>query len=210
MPFGKRPVTSDSAIARLPLTPELRHREALEAYGSKRYAAALADACALIDEGFGHANALAGAILEEGGHGVSQDFAKALFYYQRATELVGSLEGWLGLGRIYYFGKGLEPDYLKALSIYSIVAEDSDNAIAHLMLGRMLAKGQGISRNVEQARTHLLAASARGNILAMDTLADLEREAGHLLKSAWLRRKAKLKAILIGIWDPADPRLRTC
>src|ERR1700687_5782837 len=146
---------SKSRISQLPETPEIRHRVALDEYERRHFSDALRLACDLIDENFYHANALAGAIFEEGGHGVEQDFEKARFYYQRATETVGSLEGWLGLGRLYFFGKAVPRDFERAAQYYRAADEDADNAIAQLMLGRIYGDAEGPLFNAQRARTCL-------------------------------------------------------
>jgi len=203
-------VPSPAKVSRLPESPELRHRAALDAYGEGNFAEALQLARNLIDEGFGHANALAAAILEEGGKGVDQDFRMARFYYEKATEEVGSLEGWLALGRLYFFGKGVSQDYKKAYSYYKVVDEDSNNAIAHLMLGRLHKDGLGVPKDVEVARNYLHKSARCGNVSAIRYLAELERDAGHWFLSLWFRVKATSLAFWVTWKDRTDPRLRSC
>jgi TPR repeat protein len=207
--FERKSVASDSSISALPETPELRHRKALDAYEAKDYPSALKMALALVDEDFYHANALAGVIYEEGGNGVEQDLEKARFYFERATETVGSLEGWLALGRIYFFGKGVPKDYSKALSIYRIVEEDSDNAIGQLMLGRMYRDGLGVPRDFAKAKEHLCRAADKGNVIAVSELGIVERAQGNLWGGFrfWLR--SRLLAFAIMRRDPTDSRLRS-
>ncbi len=197
-------------VARIPETPEIRHRIALDEYERGHHKEALRLACALIDEGFNHANALAGAIYEEGGRGVDQDFAKALFYYQRATETVASLEGWLGLGRMYFFGKGVPKDIEDAARYYRVVDQDADNVIAQLMLGRIYGDAQGPLHDPKEARAYLRKAAKNGNAFANTHLAVLERDQGNWLLSMWLRLKAAALAFSISKNDPADSRLRQC
>ena len=203
-------MASIGGITRLPETPEIRHRLALDEYERGHYKEALRLARVLIDEGFNHANALAGAIYEEGGIGVDQDFEKALFYYQRATEMVGSLEGWLGLGRMYFFGKGVPKDIERAAEYYRVVDEDAHSAIAQLMLGRIYGDAQGPLHDPNKARAYLRKAAATGNVFANTHLAVLERDQGNWLLSMWLRPKAAALAFLISKKDPADSRLRQC
>jgi TPR repeat protein len=169
---------------------------------------ALRLACALIDENFHHANALAGAIFEEGGHGIEPNFEKARFYYQRATETVGSLEAWLGLGRLHFFGKGVPRNLEKAAEYFRIVDEDADNAVAKLMLGRIYADQGTPLYDPKTARTYLRQAADKGSVFAHTHLALLERAQGNWLLSLWLRLKAAVLAFSISRKDSGDPRLR--
>ncbi len=194
----------------MPETLELRHRAALDAYERRNYEEALRLALALIDDNFHHANALAGVLYEDGGHGVEQDFQKARFYYERATETVGSLEGWLGLGRLYFFGKGVPKDLERAAGYYAIVDEDADNAVAKLMLGRIYGDPLGPFNDAQRAREYLVAAAERGNVSANAHLAMLERRQGNWPLSLGLHAKAVALAFSISMRDPADSRLRQC
>ena len=199
-----------SRITQLPETAELRHRTALDAYARGDYQDALRLGRRLIEEDFNHANALVGAIYEEGGHGVEQNFQKARFYYQRAIETVGSVEGWLGLGRLYFFGKGVPKDLEKAASYYKAVNEDADNAVAQLMLGRIHAERGGPLHNPDAARKFLSEAARKGSVFATTHLALLERDEGNAIVSIWLRLKAAALAFVVSKRDSTDPRLRQC
>jgi TPR repeat protein len=194
--------------AQLPETPEIRHRLALDAYQHGDYPEALRRARALIDEGFNHANALAGVLYEAGGRGIDQNFENALFYYQRATETVGSVEGWLGLARMYFFGKGVPKDTLRAAEYYQIVDEDTNSPTAQLMLGRIFSDAQSPLYDLQKARSYLRRAASNGSVYANAYWALLERSQGNLWLSFWLRLKAAALAFSISKRDRTDPRLR--
>ncbi|OAM52270.1 hypothetical protein A7981_01920 [Methylovorus sp. MM2] len=182
--------------------------EALNLYELGNYYEALTQTIALINDGYSHANTLAGAIYERGGKGVNQDFEKALFYYRMAVNEVGAVEAWLALGRIFYFGKGVIQDYEKAFYYYSIVDEDTENHIAYLMLGKMYLEGTGVKKNLFKAREYFVKAIKRGAVFGYTYLAILEHEQGHILKSLFLRLKAGFLACLVSHRNTNDPRLR--
>ncbi|MBL8517905.1 MAG: sel1 repeat family protein [Betaproteobacteria bacterium] len=201
---------SKREITQLPVTPEIRYRVALDEYDRGHHKESLRLACALIDQGFNHANALAGAIYEDGRHGVNEDFEKARFYFERAVETVGSVEGWLGLGRMYFFGKGVPKDLELAAKYYEAVDEDTDSAVAQLMLGRIYGDALGPLYNPEKAREYLRRSAQNGNVFASTYWALLERNQGNWFLGGWLRLRAATLALLISKRDPTDPRLRQC
>lgn len=185
-----------------------RFDAAIFLYESGEYRAALKEAIALIDEGYGHANTLAGAIYERGGDGIKQDYEKAKFYYQMAVDEVGAVEGWLALGRLHYFGKGMQPDYEKAFYYYTVVDQDTENSVAYLMLGQMYLEGKGVPKDIGKARDYFIKAENRGSVFALTYQGLLEMECGHYFKSLWLRLKAAYLAFVISKRDPSDLRLR--
>lgn len=187
-----------------------RYKLAVDWFANKDYRRALDEAVALIDEGYGHAYTLAGAIYERGGNGVPQDYEKALFYYQRSIENVGAVEGYLALGRLFYFGKGVEQNYRKAYEYYSIVDADTENAVAYLMLGRLYHKGHGVKQNLDKAREYYEKAITKGYVFGLTYLGFLEQECGHYLKGWRLRLKAAYLFLRISARDPHDSRLRDC
>lgn len=206
--MGRRRLVIRRNILRFPNGDNQRFKRALDLYSARRYADALTESIALIDDGYGHAYTLAGAIYEEGGNGVQKDLEKALFYYQKAVDEVGAVEGWLALGRLHYFGKGVPQDYQKAFYYYSIVAEDTENAVACLMLGRMYKDGSGVKKDLTKARTYLVKAIEMGAVFALTYLGLLEQECGNFVRGIFFRGKAAYLAFRITRKDPDDPRLR--
>lgn len=195
-------------ILNFPRSNNQRFDAAVSHYEKGEYKIALKEAIALIDEGYGHANTLVGAIYERGGDGIKQDYEKAKFYYQMAVDEVGAVEGWLALGRLHYFGKGMQPDYEKAFYYYSVVDQDTENAVAYLMLGKMYLEGNGVPRNLSAAREYFIKAESRGSVFALTYHGLLEKECGHYVKGLWLRLVAAYRAFVISIHNPSDLRLR--
>lgn len=195
-------------IVKFPKSNNSRFQSAIDSYCQGEYGSALSQCISLIDEGYGHAYTLAGAIYEKGGSGITQDFEKALFYYQKAIDDVGAVEAWLALGRFYYLGKGVKQDYRKAFEKYSIVDEDTDSPVAWLMLGRMYQDGAGIEKDLVKAREYFERAADKGYVFAYTYLGLLEREYGNYLRSIWLRCKAAYMAFQITRSNSDDPKLR--
>jgi TPR repeat protein len=197
-----------SSVTRLPESPELRHRLALDRFEAGDVLESLRLARSLIDEGFPHAYTLAGAILEQGGPGVEQDFGGARFYYERAVETAGAVEGWLGLGRLYFFGKGVNRNLDKATQIYKAVEADAQNPVAQLMLGRIHADPESSMFDPDVARNYLATAAKHGLVFAYAHLAALEGRQGRIMHSVAYRAKAVLLALLISLKDRNSPQLR--
>lgn len=205
---GKLEIKSN--ILSFPHSDNKRFDAAVKLYREGKYSAALKEAITLINEGYGHANTLAGAIYERGGDSLEQDYDKAKYYYQMAVDTVGAVEGWLALGRLHYFGNGMPPDYEKAFYYYSVVDEDSKNgnAVAYLMLGQLYLKGKGVPKDLGKAREYFSKAESKGSVFALTYQAQLEQEYGNYFKSLWLRLKAGYLAFVITKCDPSDTRLR--
>jgi TPR repeat protein len=197
-----------SNILSFPRSDNQRFNAAISLYAKGKYSAALKEVITLINEGYGHANTLAGAIYERGGDGVEQDYEKAKYYYQMAVDTVGAVEGWLALGRLHYFGKGMHPDYEKAFYYYSVVDQDTENAVAYLMLGQIYLEGKGVPKNLEKARDYFSKAASKGSVFALTYQGLLEKECGNNFKSLWLRLKAAYRAFVITKHNPSDVRLR--
>lgn len=197
-----------SNILNFPRGNNQRFDVAIAFYEKGEYKAALKEAIALIDEGYGHANTLVGAIYERGDDGVKQDYEKAKYYYQMAVDEVGAVEGWLALGRLHYFGKGMQPDYEKAFYYYSVVDEDTENAVAYLMLGQMYLEGKGVSKNISKAREYFAKAENKGSVFALTYQGLLEKECGHYFRSLWFRLRAAYRVFVISKNNPSDLRLR--
>lgn len=197
-----------SNVVRLPESQDKRLEEAIRLYDSGKFEAALSRTISLIDEGCDEAYYFAGCIYEEGGNGVERDLNKALFYYEKSVDEFGYVEGYLSLGRLYYFGIGVYQDYRKAFEFFSVVAEKKNNGIAQMMLGHMYQHGQGVEKNLMKAREYYQKAWSQDYVFALTHLALLEQECGNYLKAFWLRAKAAYLAFKISIQNPYDRRLR--
>jgi TPR repeat protein len=192
-------------VVELPTTPELRFNSALLALKRGRAADALTEAKALIDAGYLHAYTLAGAAWEKGGEDLQPNMKDALFYYQKAVDETGAVEAWLGLGRIYYFGKGIDPNYQKAFHCYSTVYNETRSGLAGMMLARLYSEGKVVPADRGRAIGYLQEAIAKGFALASSQLAAMEFDEGRYLSGLghWLQ----------GIWrafrlPKGDTRLR--
>lgn len=192
-------------VVELPITNERRFNAALVALRNGSAAEALREAKELIDAGYPHAYTLAAAICERGGRDLEKNPREALFYYQKAVDEARSLEAWLALGRMYYFGKGVDPDHQKALYYYSTVYEETKNGIAAMMLARLYYEGKGVQLDRDRALSYLTGAIEDGFAFAPTQLAQIERSEGRYVKAIvhWLQ----------GIWralrlPKGDTRLR--
>ncbi len=62
------------------------------------------------------------SLYRDGAEGVEPDIEKALAYYQAAAD-EGYVDGYYGLGNLYYYGEDLEQDKAKAFEFFSEAAE---------------------------------------------------------------------------------------
>lgn len=195
--FDRQQQRSLSKVVEFPANIEQRLQSALDDQAKGDCFGALKKFIELIDDGCPEANAYAGVIYEIGCPGVDKDYQKARFYYERAIEQHGSLEAYLGLGRIYYFGRGTDPDYCKAFEYYDLVAKEArDNGIAYLMLGQMYQRGECVDKDFQKAKECYENAWQKGYILGLTYLGLLEQEMSHYFKG-WLYR---LKAGFVGLY----------
>lgn len=116
-----RAVSVTSNVVRLPESRDKGLEEAIRLYDSGQFAAALTRTISLIDEGCDEAYYFAGCIYEEGGHGVERNLDKARFYYEKSVDEFGYVEGYLALGRLYYFSIGVPQDYRKAFEFFLLL-----------------------------------------------------------------------------------------
>lgn len=185
-------------IKTLPASNNVLFEDAVRHLKEGRIEVAIKIGINLVNAGYEHANTLLGAAFEKkGDHSkLQEDYEAALFYYQRAVDKSGAVEGWLALGRFFYLGKGVQIDYSKAFGYYSTIVQDIDNGVAHLMLGKMYAEGQGTLQDLALARTHLEIAQRSGHVFAISCLGTVYYKEGRLLLGTWYRIKAGLAAIL--------------
>jgi TPR repeat protein len=195
--------------ARKPSGRDPRVQAAVDFYFTgDNYTEALSQFFKLVDDGFGEANLFLAYIYEQGGPGVVQDLEKALFYYQKAAETFGAVEGYLGVARLRYFGKGVPQDYDQAFKCYSFVENEIDNGIAFHMLGRMYQHGHGVKKSASRAREYYQKAIDEGFVMGMVSLGQLEQESGKFLKGWYLRIKGGILAFKLALKDRQDTRLR--
>ena len=94
------------------------------------------------------------------GRGVSQDYAKAVFWFQKAAEQ-SDAPAQYNLGVMYHKGVGVPRNYRKAFYWYQ-KADKQGHAEAQHNLGIMYAKGQGIQKN--RGYAYVLASHAAANL----------------------------------------------
>lgn len=197
-----------SKVVRFPENRNKSLEEAIGLYDSGQFAAALIRIVALIDEGCDEAYYFAGCIYEEGGRGVERDLDKARFYYEKSVDEFGYVEGYLALGRFYYFGIGVPQDYKKALDLFCVVADKKNNGVAQMMIGQMYAFGHGVQQDSWIAHEYYQKAADQGYVFPLSALSALEWRAGNYLRSVKLRIRAIWMAIRVSQSDPRDWRLR--
>lgn len=199
----------DRKIVEFPENSNARMGKAISLFEAGNYSDALPALTSLIDENETHAYAYVGNIFERGGGSVSSDFKKARFYYDKAADC-GDVEGYLGLGRIFYYGKGITKNRQEAFRLYSNL-EDAGfkSPTVSLMLGRMYEIGDGIAKNHEKARRYYEDASRSGNVIALSYLASSKIAEGCYLEGLFLKLRATVTALILGVKDPNDIRLKS-
>lgn len=173
-----------------------RWQSAIDAFRSGDAAAALYLFKDLAKDGELGALREIGNIYELGDGGVEQDFKKAFYWYKRAVDEADDVWGYIGLGRLYYYGRGVVQDYEKAFWYYSM-AEANNKPIVSLMLGRMYHLGHGVESDLRKARKYYLEAANEEYVFAIKNLGLLEMKSGHYLKGLYLRIRAILTALRI-------------
>ncbi len=196
-------------IINLPVTTDHRLELAIQAFDSGDNSKKLFDEFVdLINMGVKEANYYVGCMYEDGSNGVDKNLEFAFFYYKKAAEEFGYLEGYLATARLYYHGTGVQQDYSEAFKYYSHIAQKTGHPVACFMLGRLYQYGTGVVKDIVAARNWYLRAIEQGSIYGMINLAMLEAEEGHLFKSIILRVKAAFMAVLIATKNRHDSRLR--
>ena len=150
-----------------------------------------------------------GNLYEMGGPGFEQDFEKAKYWYGRAIEDADDIEGYIGMARLYYFGKGVPIDYKKALEYY-LIAEEINEPVAFFAIGRMYRLGQGVEKNISKAKEYYRRGVHFGSVQSLRALGEIELESGNKILGLYYRILAVVRAIPIFIRNRHDPRLRFC
>jgi TPR repeat protein len=184
---------------------EQRLQSALDDQTRGDCSGALKKLIALIDDGCSEAYAFTGVIYEVGCTGVEKDYQKARFYFERAIEQHGSLEAYLGLGRIYYFGRGVDPDYCKAFEYYTLITREAkDSGIAFLILGQMYEHGQCVQKDLQKAKECYEKAWQKGYVLGLTYLGKLEQGMGHPIKGWFHRFRAGFVGLNVSMRSPRN------
>lgn len=79
------------------------------------------------------------------GKGVRQDYATALYWYQKSANQ-GNSFGQFRIGMAYFLGKGVRQDYSKALEWFKKSANQNNDS-AQGIIGSMYEQGIGVRQN---------------------------------------------------------------
>ncbi len=102
------------------------------------------------------------------GLGVAQDYAKALFWYDKAANK-GSIEAQNWLGWLHEYGLGVQQNCAKAVFWYRKAADDG-HAQAQSNLGCLYRSGLGVRQNYAEALIYLNMAANQKDAKAQNTL----------------------------------------
>ena len=93
-----------------------------------------------------------GALYYTGFPGVTQDFSKAMYYYEKAVEESGKKNAWAmnNLGYCYYYGRTGTVDYEKAYDCFAYAAM-TGNVNSMYKLGDMYYYGNHVDKDVDAA-----------------------------------------------------------
>lgn len=109
----------------------------------------------LVDKGDNEAYVYLGALYEFGGNNLEIDYVKSKYYYEKSIELVGAVEAYYGLARLYYYGKGVSKDYEESLYIYKKVYNEYEDSFSPYLIGKMYLYGYGVDKDVLMAEKYL-------------------------------------------------------
>jgi len=147
----------------------------------------------LIDSYVEGAFSFAGVLCEFGGPDFPIRLSDAKFYYEKGIEWYEHPIAYLGLGRIYLYGKGVPVDYDKAQECFLQAISISDEPSDHLYLGKMAFMGQGQQADPDKAQQYFERAFELGNVFGLTYLGLLDcshgrnlRGWGRRLKAGWL------------------------
>ena len=141
--------------------------EALDAYETGKYAAALKEFTRLAKKGNSDAQFYLGWMYRKG-QGVAQDDKEAVKWYRRAADQ-GDADAQFKLAWMYNNGHGVATDYKEAVKWYRRAANQG-NADAQKGLGYLYVQGQGVTRDDKQAVAWYRLAADQGNTDAQTNL----------------------------------------
>ena len=148
-----------SAVPAHAAPAEPRYEQALAAF-VRGDASALAVIREYAEKGYHPAQGALGASYASG-QGVPQDFAQAVYWYQKSAAQ-GNKLAQTNLASLYLKGKGVEKDPAKAKALYEKAAAQGD-ALAEYHLGMMYLSGNGVQRNEKTAVSWFEKAGKRGH-----------------------------------------------
>lgn len=91
-----------------------------------------------------------GGMYHLGENGVSQDYAKAFYWYQKAADQ-GLASSQATLGFLYTSGLGVRQDHTKAVKWFKKASEQND-ALAQYSLGIRYYNGEGVRQDYTKAK----------------------------------------------------------
>jgi TPR repeat protein len=114
-----------------------------------------------------------GSFYYNGTHGVKQDAAEALHWYEKAAASNLPIANY-NLGCMYANGIGVDHDYEKAVELFQKAA-DRDHAESSFMIGSMYIGGYGVKQDYHKGLTYLIKAGEAGVSQAFVLLGDIGR-----------------------------------
>lgn len=113
--------------------------------------------------------------LYDTGHGLPQDFAKALSWYQRAAE-AGNAAAMFNVGAMYDNGRGTNVDRAEAIKWYAMAANKGNGRAAYAA-ATIYRDGDGVPRDDVAAVKYFRIAAAAGIEAALPNLTSLDKSA---------------------------------
>ena len=135
-------------------------QKGFDAYNRGDYATALQEWTPLAEQGDVLAQALLGAMYENG-YGVPQNYKTAVKWFRRAAEQ-GYASAQSNLGFMYENGQGVTQDYKTAIKWYTLAAEQGF-AIAQSNLGLSYGNGRGVLQDYVRAHMWFNIAASSGD-----------------------------------------------
>lgn len=128
----------------------------------------------LAEQGNALAQTAIGSGHTEGSSGLSQDYTKALYWYEKAANQ-GYAEGQYFLAVAYTKGQGVRPDHQKAFYWYEKAANQDDSA-AQYSLGVSYFLGRGVQENTTIAKQWFGKSCFNGEQVACEAYQKLSEE----------------------------------
>ena len=141
------------------------------------------------------------------GYGVPQDYAKAVFWFQKAAEQGHALAQEY-LGHLYRDGRGVAQDYLIAMFWYRKAAEQGE-AGAQFNLGLLYSDGHGVPQDYVQAYMWYFLAAVNYDVSAAsfrDSVAKAMTPA-QIAEAQKLAYEWKPKPGRYGLWGSTPPSM---
>ncbi len=154
-----------SAVAAAPVAPSAPN--CLNAYGDKRWPAAVTACTREANAGNQQAQRNLGALYDQG-LGVSKDAALAASWYRKAAS-TGNRDALFQLATMYEQGRGVPQDQKQALDWYRKAAFQGDGD-SQVKLGRAYLDGKGVEKNDAEAAAWFQRAADQGNLYALNRL----------------------------------------